>query len=328
GDYTVIVLNPAGSSTSPALHLSATYLQLCGKVWEDRNGDGVLNPALMRGDHPDIVFVIDRSHSTITEPFIGDPVGDVNGDGIVNSRLDAELAAFIALNNALIQQGYSSNARVAIVSFGDTATSLDLDPIAAGQQWAVAPNADANHNNTTDVEELLRTIRVGPTFGTDYHLALLAVSNVFVQLGTTGNGNVVFVSDGESDREGLLYTNDVAALNRAGVYLRAFGTGSSALAFLSNLLLIDPDAPVFTRPEELVESFGGPTGSLSKPEQGLPGVVLYVDTNGNGQYDDGEPTAVSGSDDPLTPAVDEAGHYCFDGLTAGTINVHELQPAG
>ncbi|HXJ58843.1 MAG TPA: PA14 domain-containing protein [Verrucomicrobiae bacterium] len=328
GEYTVVVSNPASSNTSPSLLLTASYLQVCGVVWEDRNADGILSPPLIHGERPDIVFVIDRSHSTVTEPYVGDPVGDVNGDGIVNSRLDAEIAAFIALNNALITQGYTNNARVAVVSFGDSATNLDLDVVTGGAQWAVAPSADTNHNRTNDVEEVLRTVHTNTVAGTDYHLALLAVSNVFLSLGSSTNGNVVFVSDGESDREGLLYTNDVAALLRSGTYLRAFGTGSNAIQFLPNLQLIDPNAQIFTRPEQLVEFFGGPTGSLSQPERGLAGVTLYLDLNNNGQYDSGEPIAVSSDDDPSTPSVDEAGRYCFDHLTAGTSVVRELTPPG
>lgn len=64
--------------------------------------------------------------------FIGEPVGDVNGNGIIDSRLDSEIAAFIALNQALVGQRFTNHVRVAVVSFGDTATNLDLNPIAPG----------------------------------------------------------------------------------------------------------------------------------------------------------------------------------------------------
>jgi hypothetical protein len=317
GAYRVVVGNAAASNTSPALALMASYLHLCGTVWNDRNADGVFNSPLIRGEHPTIVLVVDRSHSTVTEPYIGEPVGDINGDAISNSRLDAELAAFIALNNELIARGFSTQAQVAIVAFGETATVLDLNPVLSGTQQAVAPNADANSNGVNDVEEALRGVRITSVAGTDYHLALLSAFNLFVNLGATNDGNLIFLSDGESDREGFLYTNDVAALKEAGVHLRAFGAGSNAVPFLSNLQLIDSNAEIFTAPEDLVEFFGGPTGSLAEAEPGLADVVLYVDLNNNGQLDAGEPTAVSRRDDPSTLDLDESGTYCFDQLMAG-----------
>jgi hypothetical protein len=147
-----------------------------------------------------------------------------------------------------------------------------------------------------------------------------------VNLGASNNGNLIFLSDGESDREGFVYTNDVAALRQAGIHLRAFGAGSNAVPFLSNLRLIDPNAQIFTAPQDLVEFFGGPTGSLAEGEHGLPGIVLYLDLNNNAQLDPGEPTVVSGQDDPLTLDQDEAGQYCFDQLTAGPHIIRALAP--
>jgi hypothetical protein len=145
-----------------------------------------------------------------------------------------------------------------------------------------------------------------------------------VGLAFSFDGSLVFVSDGESDREGLLYPNDVAGLNQAGVYLRAFGVGSNSLEFLPNLQLIDPNAQIFTTSDQLVEFFGGPTGSLFEPEPGLAGVTLYLDLNNNGRYDDGEPNMISAPDDPATPNEDETGQYCFGQLTASPVVVRQV----
>jgi len=126
----------------------------------------------------------------------------------------------------------------------------------------------------------------------------------------------------------LIYTNDVAALNAEGVYMRAFGVGSNSLEFLPNLQRIDPNAQIFTSSDHLVGFFGGPTASLFEPEHGLPGVTLYLDLNFNGKLDVGEPFVVSSNDDPLTLNEDEAGQYCFGNLTSATAVIRTVPAAG
>jgi hypothetical protein len=108
--------------------------------------------------------------------------------------------------------------------------------------------------------------------------------------------------------------------------MRAFGVGSNAVPFPSNLRLIDSNAEIFTAPQDLVEFFGGPTGSLSEAEPGLAGVVVYVDLNHNGQFEPGEPSAVSSQDEPSTPDQNESGRYCFDHLSSGPNVVRALGP--
>ena len=57
-----------------------------------------------------VAFVIDLSGSTITEDgsidgtpvTFGSDIGDLNNDGRSNTILDAEIAAFTALNNSII----------------------------------------------------------------------------------------------------------------------------------------------------------------------------------------------------------------------------------
>ena len=45
----------------------------------------------------------------------------------------------------------------------------------------------------------------------------------------------MFLSDGEANLEGYLYTNDVAALTNAGIYLRAFGVGNYSIEFVNEI---------------------------------------------------------------------------------------------
>jgi hypothetical protein len=53
-------------------------------------------------------------------------------------------------------------------------------------------------------------------------------------------------------------------------------------------------------------------------ELGLPGRVIYLDSNGNGRLDAGE----------RSTTTDVQGNYAFDDLTAGTYLVREVLPAG
>ena len=62
-------------------------------------------------------------------------------------------------------------------------------------------------------------------------------------------------------------------------------------------------------------------------EPGLAGVVIFLDTNGNGVLDSGETSTTTAADDPAT-AIDETGEYAFTHLKAGTYTVAEVNEPG
>jgi len=62
-------------------------------------------------------------------------------------------------------------------------------------------------------------------------------------------------------------------------------------------------------------------------EPGLPGVVIYADLNGNGEFEDFEPHTVTMEDIPETD-FDEAGMYWLEGLAAGDYFIREVVPQG
>ena len=72
----------------------------------------------------DAVFVIDVSGSTVSSA-VGVSVGDQNGDGNSDSILDAEIAAFKALNQELIDRGLGDIAKVSISAYSSDASLLD-----------------------------------------------------------------------------------------------------------------------------------------------------------------------------------------------------------
>ncbi|MET9225976.1 choice-of-anchor P family protein [Lentzea sp. NPDC003310] len=105
-----------------------------------------------------LTYVLDVSGSTGTGVAAGCG-GDVNGDGAADRVLDCEIAAALALH----QKAAVPNTAVGSVGaavFGTSGATLDVSPD-PGEQKIVAPAADANGNGTTDVAEVLRSVRIG-----------------------------------------------------------------------------------------------------------------------------------------------------------------------
>jgi RHS repeat-associated protein len=302
-----------------------------GTKWNDVNKNGVRDNQLVQGTNPDVIYVLDVSGST-DEKFVGSAIGDLNGDGLTDTRLDAEIAAFIALNKQLIKQGLGDKAQVAIIVFSGSAANADMGLSTAGVQLISMLGSDNNSNGTPDIEEILRSIRsgafgVGNDTGTNPEAALQKVEQTFNTIATKdGNGNIIFLTDGEQNRGGSV-ADEVARLKAKGFNLSAFGVGDDAS--LSEIKKIDPDGIKFSSIDSIVNAFGGlGAGSESSLEAGLAGVRVYLDSNNNGVLDSGEPIRVTAADNPNTPNVDETGQYEFNNLTAGNYLVREIVPTG
>ncbi|WP_414529508.1 Ig-like domain-containing protein [Nodularia chucula] len=309
----------------------ANFGTIRGIKWNDLNGNGVRDNELVQGANPDVVYVLDVSGSA-DFVFAGSPIGDFNGDGLENTRLDAEIAAFIALNQQLNSQGLGNRAQVAIIVYSGFAANADMDLGTNGLQITTTLGTDSNGDGITDVEEILRSIRsgafgVGNFTGTNPEVALRKVEETFASIGTqTGNGNVIFLTDGEQNRGGSI-VDEVERLKAQGFNLSAFGVGNDAS--LSVIQTIDPDGTKFTSIDDILDAFGGiGEGSRSVLEPGLAGVSIYLDINNNGILDSGEPIQVTAEDDPSTLDIDETGQYEFNNLAPGTYIVREIIPDG
>lgn len=323
---------PNFDDDSVTVYLNQPF-QISGLKFNDLNGNGFRDTDLIQGNNPDVIFTLDVSGSA-DEPFEGISVGDVNGDGIADTRLDAEIAGFAILNEQLRNQGLGDTADVGIVVFSGNAAQVDLDPATEGLQLTTTPNADNNNNGVLDVVEVLVSINsgafgVGNDTGTNFEVALQEVNNTFTTLETaSGDGNLVFLSDGEVNRGGSI-TDEVEQLNNLGVNISAFGVGEDAS--LEDLQAINPDAVVFTSTDELLGIFGnleGSDGQESFLEPGLAGVSIYLDINDNGELDEDEPVQLTAEDDPATAEINETGQYQFTDLEPGTYIVRELVPEG
>ncbi|MCY2953793.1 MAG: DUF642 domain-containing protein [Planctomycetota bacterium] len=332
-----------GNAPLPSTIIGFKYNDLNRNCRRDRNR--------LRGDKPLLVFAVDVSDSTKNQ-FDGDAPGDMNGDGEADTILDGEIAALIAVNQALIDCGFAGKVQVAIVAFGDKAWQIDMDSTASEMQLGTLPSTDADGNGQSDVADALRGLRRrSDALRTDYAVALTMVQKTITDLGVPGSSaNVLFVSDGEPNNPND-YGDEVATLRGMEVTLSAFGSGRTAVLY--TLKTIDPEAVNFTSPSDLVAKFpfdpgtSGPGSGTSATstdglwlEPGVPGVQFYIDSNNNSQLDwsdldhdsmwddgEGERWTLSQTDDPAT-ALDETGRFVFDGLKAGNYIIREVVPEG
>jgi len=285
--------------------------EIRGLVWNDINRNGVIDSNLVRGQNPDIVFVVDISGSAGSR-FDGVAVGDLNKDRVSNTILDAEIAGVRALSQLLIRQGYGDRARVSLIAFSSNAVNVDMNPQLTGVQSFTSLTTDANQNGISDLEDALFSLRT--TGGTNFERPLQQAEATFKTLNTIpGNGNLIFLSDGEAST--LRIGDEVDRLNKAGINISAFGVGADAS--LPSLKVIDPKAQIFKSTDELLALFGGlQNGSQSSLETGLANGKVYLDLNGNGRLDLNEPTQLSNA----------AGEYRFTGIKAGTYQVRQVAP--
>ncbi|NIR50419.1 VWA domain-containing protein [candidate division KSB1 bacterium] len=111
-----------------------------------------------------ILYAIDVSGST-ADPFNFPPI-DLNDDGVVNEEddfnedgtngdiLDAEIAGALALSASI---DTLREVNVGVVAYASNAASADMSPVMAFQNFT-SPQADANANGVSDVEEVLRSL--------------------------------------------------------------------------------------------------------------------------------------------------------------------------
>lgn len=197
----------------------------------------------------DVLLVVDVSASAAAV-MPGAPVGDINRDGLADTRLDAMLRGLIQLNQQLIADGLGLTSRVGIVTFNGTAQQVDMDPTQPGMQLTARPLTDNDLNGVPDVEDLLARIQLGGSTA-NFEVALQAAITTFGQIGTrVGGGAMVFLSDDTSSVPVPSFTDEVTALNNLGVRILPFGI--SIFANLAQLQAIHPSAHILPTAEAVV----------------------------------------------------------------------------
>ncbi|NLF73029.1 MAG: choice-of-anchor C family protein [Candidatus Anammoximicrobium sp.] len=305
--------------------------RISGTKFLDLNNNGIRDRNPLPAASPTVLMVIDVSTSTSRN--VGFSVPDMNGNGVANRVIDAELFAMRTLRQELVDLGWGGTAQVGVVVFGSEAVQLDMDPTTAGVQLFAAPLADTDGDGASDVEQVLRSVgthHAGTTPGvTDFEAALAVAHQSLSTLPPAGPKSLFFVSDGLANSP-WSFGDELGLLDALGVHRVGWGFGD--ICDVSDLRRIDPWAERFTSTTEIVDRatarsrYGAGDGRWLEP--GLPGVTIYLDANGNNQLDAGERWTLSQLDNAATPGVDETGWYSFDGLPIGIYTVRENVPFG
>lgn len=242
-----LALNPASGLTSTGQTVS---IEITSPMTGSRvnvpagtltvNGTASIGPLSNSGN---VVYVVDVSGSTTNDrnqDCNGDGVvnnlDNLDGDSIVGSTLDCEIAGVIALNQSLAG---APGASAGMIVFGDIAAIADVDP-ASGQQNFISPlNADKNGTLGPDLEEAAKTIFVSGGIqkftpksvggNTHYNNALTQLASAFS--GKAGEHNIAFfLSDGVPSPSNSFTTtpgSPVRNVAAAGVKVNTYSVGRS-----------------------------------------------------------------------------------------------------
>jgi Ca2+-binding RTX toxin-like protein len=220
---------------------------------------GLIAPAAFAGPL-NVALVVDVSGSMAADLIGTVAVGDLNGDGFANTRLDALIAGLEDLVKGFVAAGNSSAVKVGLIPFSTDATL----------SATLSAGADDDGDGTLDLVEHLHALQIGG--GTNYDAAF-EVAVDFFQGQPAANNLMYFVSDGRTFgafEDDLALLTDPAELHTT---ISAFGIGS----FLSvpQLELIDSDgAPALVEtPEQLSAALTAPP----LPPAAMAGVDILLD---------------------------------------------------
>jgi Ca2+-binding RTX toxin-like protein len=176
---------------------------------------GVVSRSAVQQSQVNVAFVIDVSGS-MSGPFGGATVPDLNGNGSANELLDGAIQGYEALLASIIGPSNLPNARIGLIPFESTSNIRLVAPA----------SRDSNGNGLTDIVESLRGLR--DLGGTDYE-AGLQQAVAFFNGSPAGSNFVFFLSDGVPNTT-VGFADEVATLRGAGINatIRAIGLGSGS----------------------------------------------------------------------------------------------------
>lgn len=200
-----------------------------------------------------VIYLIDISDST-SETFRGVPVGDLNGDGVSNTVLDAEIDTLIRLTDQIRAAGFSpADVSVTVIPFNGNADPADAPRSSQGGGTASATFSLGGAGDEA-IAGFLRGL--DSTGRTDFADALRAANDKLQLLDRGGEKNFLyFLSDGSgqgSIENQLEFLSDVYQAK-----ISAVGVGRDA--DLSRLDLIDNTggADLLTSPGQIDSSVLG-----------------------------------------------------------------------
>lgn len=277
-----------------------------------------------------VVFVIDVSGSMEQDAGAG---GDINGDGLPNSYLDA---AIVGLEALLDSMPTTPNIDIGVVAFASNAVAADMIPLPGDQGWTAPLNADLNGNLLADVKEVLRSVRIrGTTFSTfspktqsgvfTNYTAALAAADALFDVQPPGEENFVyFISDGMPNIGNPFLPTLTSLVTDHAALIHAYGIGVEGAAACA------PGQPL----DALANMSGGTSTAVVNPAAlatVLPQVTttvideLVIKVNGNPVITQGidDPTQICITNADILPFLDQFGPNVVEacGVTADGLTV-------
>ena len=267
-----------------------------------------------------ILFVIDVSGSTAPATFAGGSVGDLNGDGMSNTILDAQIASYQALSAEIAAMNIDpSMVDIGLVAFsgsgvgtsgsitGDATILGTFNPGDAGLDAALAGLTDGGSTN--------------------FESALFDANSWMGSVGATTNDNnvVFFLSDGLNNT-GNSFSDEVASLDADyGAQMIAVGVGNNADLGQLNQIDNTGGAEIVTTTDALTASLIDgltqtiditDTATVTVTVQGESNYTAVVDTMTVMESETGGDADLldSGDDSVLDNDLEEAMAYAGDVL--------------
>ena len=259
-----------------------------GAVFDDLNGNGLLDSKLIKGTNPAVIIAFDVSGST-EAPFYG-----ARNFPNVKVVKDAEVAAIKELAKGIIAQSQGNNVKIGLITFVAGGAIEDMDLSAAGLQEYTTALLDTNNNGITNLNEVLgqqifADNKFYPPGRSGFDAALTTIRTLLQA--SNGTPNLIFMSDGYGQLDPVLaasVANDIKTgfgdPTRSGnVTALAIGEAST----LDTLKEIDPNAIRLKDIESLTTLFSGLDESYNL-EPFKENVSVYLDLNNNAVYDPNE----------------------------------------
>ena len=177
---------------------------------------GTVGSAPVTADGLNLVYVIDAS-STMGVEQKDVIVGDVNGDGTVDQRIDLALAALNDLTRRLIEAGQALS-DLTIIVYNDVVNTVYSGVLGGGWDTSFATGA--------------------PQGGTDTSAALQAAIDALATMGP-GENQVVFASDGYLTDPGTFLAEVATLTDPGGLNARVTSVAFGALSDVTPLDLVD-----------------------------------------------------------------------------------------
>jgi large repetitive protein len=292
-----------------------------GLAFEDLNRNGILDLDLVKGNNPDVFFVIEYSCAVSGGVVDWTKADLATAFSQPLSPVDRELGAILLMSEYLTKQGFGNTSRIGILD--GRGEVFDMDPSQPGIQVTTTALADNNNNGIADIREALHR----PTYGSSPGAIVKAV-DLHESLKLTGDLNVMFMTSGNF----TLKSEDkiqIEAAKASGVNISAF---TFAFASLPKVREIDPEATLITSTEQIYNIFTGNVLGAGFDfkfidEPLIENALVYLDLNNNQVLDLDEPKQLTQKPETQSRTASTSKYYFnFDNLLPGTYSVRQVVP--